>query len=83
MYGNANEKTDAWIKLLGENSIIDKKYVDGLLYMDVNGNKVPVTTTVYKESIKKEIFSIQADMMSADDPEHFKGLIESGYWDDN
>ena len=47
LYGNANEKTDAWIKLLGENSIIDKKYVDGLLYMDVNGNKVPVTTTVY------------------------------------
>ena len=82
LYGNANEKTDAWIKLLGENSIIDKKFVDGLLYMEINGETVPVTPDVYKESIKKEIFSIQADMMSTDNPDHFKGLIESGYWDD-
>ncbi len=82
IYGNANLATDAWVKLLSENSIVDKKYTDGMLKMTVDGRSVPVTPDVYKEKLKKEIFNVQADIMSGESPNIWKQRMEDGYWED-
>ena len=79
LYGsNGNIKTQAWLKLFGENSIFDQRHNKGNL--KINGK--PVLPHVYKEIIKKEVFETQGDLLSKNSPDRFLTLKENGYWND-
>ncbi len=79
LYGsNGNIKTQAWLKLFGENSIFDQRSNAGNL--KINGK--PVLPHVYKEIIKKEVFETQGDLLSKNSPDRFLTLKENGYWND-
>jgi len=65
-------------KLIGENSIIHQRAAKGELKL----KGVPVTSDIYIEAIKKDIFTVMGENMAKDQPERFKFYNRQGFWDD-
>ena len=65
-------------KLIGENSVIHKRAAEGQLKL----NGVPVSSDVYIEAVKKDIFNVMAQNMADDQPKRFKLHKRGGFWDD-
>ena len=65
-------------KLIGDESIIHKRAAKGELKL----NGVPVTSDIYIEAVKKDIFTVMGENMAKDQPERFKFYNRQGFWDD-
>ena len=65
-------------KLIGDESIIHERAAKGELKL----NGVPVTSDIYIEAVKKDIFTVMGENMAKDQPERFKFYNRQGFWDD-
>ena len=65
-------------KLIGENSIIHQRAAKGELQLKGS----PVTSDIYIEAVKKDIFTVMGENMAKDQPERFKFYNQQGFWDD-
>jgi hypothetical protein len=65
-------------KLIGDESIIHQRAEKGELKL----HGVPVTSDIYIEAVKKDIFTVMGENMAKDQPERFKFYNRQGFWDD-